>query len=126
MTVLRREVALSRIANPETEISCRIAQPRISPIVPALVRHLRISKFRFDQDVRAGIGKSTAHRNPTNSRAMATTTLAIGFPRALSLPNRRWSLRAALSATAITSAGWPSRRFRSLSPRPYGTTGSSS
>ncbi len=56
MTVLRREVALSSSANPETEVSCRIAKPRISPTVPALVRHLRLSYVRFDQDVRVGIG----------------------------------------------------------------------
>ena len=43
MTVLRREEALSYIASPETEISCRKAFSRISPFVPVLVRHLSLS-----------------------------------------------------------------------------------
>ena len=43
MTVLRREEALSRGANPESEISCRIEITRISPFVPVLVRHLSLS-----------------------------------------------------------------------------------
>jgi hypothetical protein len=50
MTVLRREEALSRSANPETEISCRIEIPRISPFVPVLVRHLSLSNSVCDYE----------------------------------------------------------------------------
>ena len=48
MTVLRREEAPSKVANPETKISCRIVLPRISPFVPVLVRHLSLlNSLRF-------------------------------------------------------------------------------
>ncbi len=56
MTVLRREEALSYIANPETRISCRKAHPRISPFVPVLVRHLSLSNSfcRYEALAEAG------------------------------------------------------------------------
>jgi hypothetical protein len=56
MTVLRREEALSRDANQETKVSSRIAFSRISPFVPALVRHLSFSNFLPGYDAWADAG----------------------------------------------------------------------
>lgn len=57
------------------------------------------------QAVWIDIGYIAAQRNPTNSRATATTTLPPGFPLACKLPNRRYSRCAALSAMEITALG---------------------
>jgi len=56
MTVLRREEAPSMCANLETGVSCRIGQARISPVVPALVRHFGFSNWVHDQAVLAEAG----------------------------------------------------------------------
>ncbi len=79
MTVLRREEELSTVANPETEISCRIVFSPISPFVPVLVRHLSLSNSLPGYETWAAAGYRTAHKNPTSSRATAVTTLPCGL-----------------------------------------------
>lgn len=88
--MLRREEALSRSASQEAEASCRIVGTRVSPIVPVLVRHLRLTHSFEGYAAWTDIGYRAAQMNPANSRATATTTLVTGFPRVWSFSNFRW------------------------------------
>jgi hypothetical protein len=55
--------------------------------------------------------RMAAQMKPVSSRATATTILGRGLPRSSMRLKRRWSRSMALSAMAMTRAGWPSRRF---------------
>ena len=80
--MLRREEALSRRENPEAEASCRIGLPRISPIVPAFIRHLRSPHVLIDYALLTARGYRAAQTKPANSRATATTAFVEALPRA--------------------------------------------
>jgi hypothetical protein len=86
MTVFRLEMALSAIAGPEIETSCRTEPPRILLFVPVFIRPPEFpGTFPAipDSTDQALIGRSwsTAHMKPANSRAIATTTLLRSLPR---------------------------------------------